>query len=46
VTVPERQRLFINARVVGRFATQRVVNDKPFVAGALPRRERTALRML
>ncbi|EFN56382.1 hypothetical protein CHLNCDRAFT_144919 [Chlorella variabilis] len=33
VTVPERRRLFINARVIGRFQTQRVVSDKPFLAG-------------
>lgn len=32
VTVPERRRLFINARVIGRFQTQRVVSDKPFLA--------------
>ncbi|KAL4433228.1 hypothetical protein ABPG77_003276 [Micractinium sp. CCAP 211/92] len=31
VTVPEQRRLFINARVVGRFETQQVVSDKPFV---------------
>lgn len=31
VTVPERRRLFINARVIGRFETQEVVGDKPFV---------------
>ncbi|KAL4448385.1 hypothetical protein ABPG75_005604 [Micractinium tetrahymenae] len=31
VTVPERRRLFINARVVGRFETRQVVSDKPFV---------------
>ncbi len=33
VTVPEQRRLFINARVVGRFETQQVVSDKPFVTG-------------
>lgn len=33
VTVPERRRLFINARVIGRFETQEVVGDKPFVTG-------------
>ncbi|KAL4857698.1 hypothetical protein ACK3TF_002126 [Chlorella vulgaris] len=32
ITVPERRRLFINARVVGRFSTRHVVSDKPFVA--------------
>ena len=37
VTVPERRRLFINARVIGRFQAQQVINDKPFLAGALPR---------
>jgi hypothetical protein len=36
VTVPERRRLFINARVVGRFQTQHIVNDKPFLAGVCP----------
>ena len=33
VQVPERRRLFINARVVGRFQTEQLASDKPVVTG-------------